>query len=194
MIRRGHGSGTGRKSRRFRAFTGVVAAVAVSVGVAGCAGSALGSASAQGSPSGIATHSDPTGTTRFTATTVQGGTVRIPSAKPTVLFFFSVECGSCGPESGVLAQAQKANPNAANFVVVDVAPTESAATITSFLTQNHAATMAYAIDTNAHLIAAYQIQALSTAVVLNPAGKVVYTGVDPSAAVIRAVLKKAGAA
>jgi len=107
--------------------------------------------------------------------------------------FFSVECGSCGPESGVLAQAQEANPNAANFVVVDVAPAETPATITSFLTQNHAATMAYAIDTNAHLIAAYHIQALSTAVVLNPAGKVVFSRVDPSAAVIRTVLKKAAA-
>ena len=174
-----------------RFWPGVALAVAVGVGVAGCAGTPAANGPAAGATSSTVAPGSSAAAARFTATTAQGGTVHVPSAKPTVLFFFSVECGSCGPESGVLAGAQKEDPNAANFVVVDVAPTETAATITSFLAQNHAATMAYTIDTNAHLIGAYNIQDLSTAVVLDSAGNVVYTGVDPGASVIRAALVKA---
>ena len=187
MIRGGRGSAAVRCPRVFRFWPGAVVAVAVTVGVAGCASSPAANSPAAGATSST----DAPEATRFTATTVQGGTVHVPSPKPTVVFFFSVECGSCGPESGVLADVQKENPNAANFVVVDVAPTETAATIRSFLAQNHAATMAYTIDTNAQLIGAYNVQALSTAVVLDSTGNVVYTGVDPGASVIRAALVKA---
>ena len=52
--------------------------------------------------------------------------------------------------------------------------------------------MAFATDTNARLISAYHVQDLSTAVVLNASGTVVFRAVDPSAGQIRDALTKAG--
>ncbi len=128
----------------------------------------------------------------FTAQTVDGGRVSVPSSKPSVLFFFSTACPSCGAGSTVLADVQRGAPQGANYVAVDVDPSESAADITSFLSQNNASALAFATDKNAQLIIAYQVQNMSTVVVLDASGTVVFRGVDPSAAQIREALTKAG--
>jgi hypothetical protein len=44
----------------------------------------------------------------FTATTLSGQQLTVPGGKPSVLFFFSVNCGTCGPGAQALAQAQQA--------------------------------------------------------------------------------------
>jgi hypothetical protein len=62
--------------------------------------------------------------TGFTAVTHAGGSVVVPGGRPGVLFFFSVECGSCGPGARALAQAQ-AGSAPANFVAVDIAPDQT---------------------------------------------------------------------
>ena len=93
----------------------------------------------------------------------------------------------------MLAGVQRNAPQGANYVAVDVAPSETSADITSFLAQNNASSMAYATDTNAQLISAYQVNQLSTAVVLNASGTVVFRAVDPSAGQIRDALTTAGA-
>lgn len=176
--------------RRWMGRPWVVAAVlAASVGLTltGCATTQTAQ-----TPPGATTQALPAASGVFTARTVNGAQVAVPGSKPTVLFFFSVECGSCGPESTVLAQVQHSAPHGANYVVVDVAPSETTAVITSFLAQNNASSMAFATDTNAQLISAYHVQDLSTAVVLNASGTVVFRAVDPSAGQIRDALTKAG--
>jgi len=52
--------------------------------------------------------------------------------------------------------------------------------------------LAFATDTNAQLITAYQVQRISTVVVLDASGTVVFRGVDSSAAQIHEALTKAG--
>ena len=126
----------------------------------------------------------------LTARTLDGTQVTVPGGRPSVLFFFSVECGGCGPSAQALAQAQQAVGGKANFVAVDVAGYETAADVTSFLTNFKATTVAYAIDTHSQWIRTYQVNQLSTAVVLNSAGKETFRAVEPSTAQIKAELAK----
>ncbi len=179
-----------RRRRLSRSWLGVAAVVAVvGLGLTGCAATTAQSAPVAPQSAGTGA---PAASGAFTAHTVTGGQVVVPGSKPTVLFFFSVGCGSCGPGSAALAEAQNAAPQAANYVAVDVAPSETVADITAFLAQNHASSLAYASDSNAQLISAYQVQDLSSVVVINRAGTVVFRGVEPDAGQIRSAVTKAG--
>ena len=129
--------------------------------------------------------------TAFTASTLSGEKVSVPGGKPSVVFFFSATCGTCGPGARALAEAQASTPDA-NYVAVDIDPNESVDVVREFLTANDAGTLAYARDTDAALTRAYQLTQLSTAVVLDASGTEVYRGVDPTATQIRSALSKAG--
>lgn len=129
--------------------------------------------------------------TAFTASTLAGEEVPVPGGKPSVVFFFSATCGTCGPGARALAEAQASTPNA-NYVAVDIDPNESVDVVQEFLTANDADTLAYALDTDAALTRAYQLTQLSTAVVLDASGTEVYRGVDPTPTQIRTALSKAG--
>lgn len=173
-----------RSGGRLRYALAVAALIGASLTLAGCATATTSpGASAGTTVSGGA----------FTASTAAGASVQVPSSKPTVMLFFSVECGSCGPETALLAELQSKAPDSANFVVVDVATAETTANVIAFLADNNASAIAYASDTNASLIAAYQVTQLSTVVVVNPAGAVVFRGVDPSASQVRDAIATAGA-
>lgn len=128
----------------------------------------------------------------FTATTPSGQQVSVPGGKPSVVFFFSVNCGTCGPGAQALAQAQQVTPEA-NYVAVDVDPSETATDVVEFLTTNQATGLAYTLDTDGALTSAYRLTQLSTAVVLDAEGNAVYRGVDPTADQIKAALATAGA-
>jgi thiol-disulfide isomerase/thioredoxin len=139
------------------------------------AGSAAGDAAAPGA---------------LTARTLDGGQIVVPGNRPSVLLFFSVECGGCGPSAQALAQAQQATGNRANFVAVDVAGYETEADVKRFLSSYHATTLAYALDTHSTWARTYQVNQLSTAIILNSQGKEVFRAVEPSAEQIRAALAK----
>lgn len=44
--------------------------------------------------------------TAFTASTLSGEKVPVPGGKPSVVFFFSATCGTCGPGARALAETQ----------------------------------------------------------------------------------------
>ncbi len=178
---------TGRQGRFRMSWLAMAAVVvAVGVGVTGCATTETPQSSSQGVAPGATADA-------FTAQTVAGTQVSVPGSKPSVLFFFSIECGACGPFTKALAEVQRSAPEAANYVAVDVASYETATDVEAFLAQNQASSLAYAIDTNTRLISAYQVNQLSTAVVLDASGTEVFRGVEPSVAQIRDALTKAGA-
>lgn len=129
----------------------------------------------------------------FTAVTSQGEQVPVPGSKPSVLFFFSIECGVCGPGARVLAEVQRSSPAAVNYVTVDIAPYETADEIREFLAGNGASSLAFASDSDTRLITAYRINQVSTVVVLDGAGAEVFRAVEPGAAELRTALAAAGA-
>ncbi len=181
----------GRSPRRLLSFLGAVVVTLLVLAVAYTAFSSQPSPAPSAGSSAAGSAS--TAATAFTATTLSGDQVGVPGGKPSVVFFFSATCGSCGPGARALAEAQASTPDA-NYVAVDMDPSESVAVVRSFLTANDASTLAYARDTDAALTRAYELTQLSTAVVLDASGTEVYRGVDPTPAQIRAALTKAGVA
>jgi len=129
----------------------------------------------------------------FTARTLDGAGVDVPGSRPSALFFYSVECGACGPGAQALAEAQNAVGAKANFVAVNVNPGDTDGDINGFLRDNQAERLALIRDTNARLLQAYQVNQLSTAIILNASGRVVYRAVDPTAGQIQSELAKVGA-
>lgn len=122
------------------------------------------------------------------------GKVPVPGgSKPSVLFFFSIECGACGPGARALAEVQNGSPAAANYVAVDIAPYETAEEIKEFLAGNNASALAFASDSGTRLITSYRINQVSTAVVLDAASTEIFRAVEPSAAELQTALAAAGA-
>lgn len=184
-------STSSRPGRRWALGAGVGVAVIALLAVAYTAFSPA-SPPRPGAATSSTAGAGPAAAAGLTATTLSGQQLTVPGGKPSVLFFFSVNCGSCGPGAQALAQAQQANPGA-NYVAVDVDPSETSADVREFLTANQAGGLAYALDTDASLTRAYQLTQLSTAVVLDATGTTVYRGVDPTPDQIQAALSTAGA-
>ena len=128
----------------------------------------------------------------FTAATLSGQQVNVPGGKPSVVYFFTVNCGTCGPETQALAQLQQTTPGA-NFAAVDLDPNETVEDIRGFLDTNQATDLAYAIDTDSRLLNGYQITQIGVAVVLDVTGTEVFRGYKPTTAQIQTALTEAGA-
>ncbi|MBW0118811.1 alkyl hydroperoxide reductase [Pseudonocardia sp. KRD-169] len=107
------------------------------------------------------------------------------------MYFFTVNCGTCGPEAQALAQLQQTTP-AANFAAVDLDPNETVEDIRGFLDTNQATDLAYAIDTDGRLLSGYQISQIGVAVVLDADGTEVFRGYKPDIAQIQTALTEAG--
>lgn len=186
-------SGPGRDDRSRRRRLGVVGAVVVTLLVLAVAYTAFGSqpSAPPGAASSAAGSSN--AATAFTATTLSGEKVPIPGAKPSVVFFFAASCVTCGSGAQALAEAQLSVPGA-NYVAVDIDPSESEAVVRDFLTDNGAETLAFTRDTDAELTVAFKVTQLSTAIVLDASGAEIYRVVHPTTSKLRAALAEAGAA
>lgn len=128
--------------------------------------------------------------TGFTARTTAGQAIKVPGGRPTVLLFFSVECGTCAPAAKALAQARADDHAAANFVVVDVAAYETEGDIRGFLDAHGAGGLGYTSDADGRLIAYYKVTQLSTVLILDADNNVAFRAIEPSADTIRSELAK----
>ncbi|MEU9426258.1 redoxin domain-containing protein [Streptomyces sp. NPDC048342] len=138
-----------------------------------------------------ATGTDATSGTEVT--TISDEKITVPGDKPTALFFFSVGCGECAGGAKSLAKAGKALNGRANVLAVDMDPAESPQTIRQFLDYIKAPELPAAVDKGAALSQKYKVAALSSLIVVDPAGKVTYRATDPAADQIQTALEKAGA-
>lgn len=126
-------------------------------------------------------------------TTIGDEKIPVPGEKPTALFFFSVGCGECAGGAKSLAKVGKELNGKANVLAVDMDPGESPQLVRQFLDYIKAPQLPAVIDKNATLSQRYQVAALSTLIVVDPAGKVTYRATDPGPEAIQAALEKAGA-
>lgn len=131
------------------------------------------------------------GPVSFTATTTSGQPVTVPGARPSVLLFFGVNCGGCGPTSTALAQIQQQNPAAANFVGVDITPGETDGDVRGFLATNHATGLGYTFDSDTRLIRALGVTQLTTVVVLDATGAPTWRAVEPTREQVQTALATA---
>lgn len=129
--------------------------------------------------------------TAFTAANLSGEKVSVPGGRPSVIFFFSAACGTCGSGARALAETQASAPNA-NYVAIGTDPNESVEVVRKFLAANEAGSLAYVRDTDASLASAYRLTQLSTAIVLDVSGTEVFRAVHPTPSEIRSALTDAG--
>lgn len=117
-------------------------------------------------------------------TTIAGATVRVPSSKPSVLVFISISCADCSAAAKAVAQARNSVGDKATFLAVDLDPGVPAQDLNSLLAYVHAKSLPTMIDAKFALSAKYKVSALSSVIVIDPAGKVTYRAVNPTASAI----------
>jgi len=182
---------SGSRRRILSIIVAVIAVLGIFLALNSALSSGDGSAASFETAKAAAAAGKPSGA--FTGRTLDGATVDVPGSRPSALFFFSTHCASCGPGAQAVAEAKKNNAVKANFVAVNINPDDTVDDIRSFLRDNQAAGLAFIRDTDTRLIQAYQVKQLSTAVILNASGGVVFRAVDPTAAQIRSELTKLSA-
>ncbi|WP_343577666.1 TlpA disulfide reductase family protein [Mycobacterium sp.] len=178
-----------RRRYLHRAAAAVVAVATAGLVLAACATHSGGPQQAQ-QP---VPHPRPAGPPAATLTTLAGKAVRVPGSKPTAVFFFSVGCGECAEGAKSFAKAATTVGGKAEFLAVDIDPHDSADAITGFLRSIGSPDLPAAIDKDAVLSRTYQVSAISTLIVVDPAGKVTFRATDPPTDKIEATLTAAGA-
>lgn len=171
-------------TRRVSVGLAMLAAGAV---LAGCGAAATSSSvpaasAAVGTPAGAASAS---GTA---LRTIDGSTVRVPGSKPSVLVFISIGCADCAAAAQTVAQAARTIGDKASFLGVDLDPGVPVQDLNGFLGSVNARNLPTVIDAKAALADKYQVTALSTVLVVDPAGEVTYRAVSPPAGAITAAV------
>lgn len=123
-----------------------------------------------------------------TLRTIDGTTVRVPSSKPSVLVFISISCADCSAAAKAVAKARTAVGDTATFLAVDLDPGVPARDLHGFLASVDAKNLPTMVDAKFGLLAKYNVSALSSVIVIDPAGKVTYRAINPSAGAITAAI------
>lgn len=185
-----------------RTRVGVVA-IAAAVVLASCVACSTNPATrGRSAASGSATSgSRGAGTGPAVLTTIDGAAVRVPGTKPSVLVFLSITCADCADAARTLARVEAAtNATAqaahlatakARFLGVDMDRGASVQAVAAFLHSVGADGLPTVLDHNSALAGAYQVTALSTVLVIDPAGRVRYRAINPSPAKILAAVDAA---
>jgi hypothetical protein len=171
-------------------------AVVIAVGVlAGCgSGHTAASRSGAKSVSTRAHHAAAVATLR----TTDGAVVRVPSARPSVLLFISLGCADCAASAQSMTRAARVARAAgslhgqATFLAVDLDPDLPAAHLTDFLNSVGARGLPATISSDGALLRKYHVTVLSSVLIIDSAGKVVYRAVNPSAKAITRALSTVG--
>ncbi len=129
----------------------------------------------------------------FTVRTVTGAQLRVPAGKPTVLFFFTGECGSCYTGAKNLATVLASTGSRADVVAVELDPSEPADILNQFLAAVGNPPFSVVRD-DGSLLRRFHVDALGTTVVVDSTGREIFRGVDPPPARILQALTAAGMA
>lgn len=171
-------------ARRVSVGLTVLAAGAV---LAGC-GAAATSSSVPAASAAAGTHAGAAPAAGTALRTIDGSTVRVPGSMPSVLVFLSIGCADCSAAAKTVAQAARSVGDKASFLGVDLDPGVPPQDLRSFLAAADAQNLPTVIDAKAALTAKYQVTALSSVLVVDPAGKVTYRAVNPTANAITAAV------
>ncbi len=115
-----------------------------------------------------------------TASALDGGQVRIPAGRPSVVFFFAGWCGSCIPEATALGQLQRKHGNDVNIVAVDIDSGDTPEMISEFMAAAGSPEYPVVHDKTDAIRAAYEVASLDVTVITDASGEVVYRDSVPS--------------
>ncbi len=115
-----------------------------------------------------------------TASALDGGQVRIPAGRPSVVFFFAGWCGSCIPEATALGQLQREHGDDVDIVAVDIDPGDTPEMIGEFIAAAGSPEYPVVHDKTDAIRAAYEVASLDVTVITDASGEVVYRDSVPS--------------
>ncbi|ERK73079.1 redoxin family protein [Leifsonia aquatica ATCC 14665] len=164
-----------------------MAGIAVALLLTGCGAQTSPGAATGPSGGSAAGSSFPSTTVR----TVSGTNLTVPNNKPALFYFFTASCSSCvtGAKS-VGAGVAKAG-SGVQAVAVDLDPGEPVNIINGFMQDVGNPPLSVVRD-DGTLLKRFNVDALGLTMVLDKAGRVVYRGVDPSAAQTAQAIAAAG--
>lgn len=118
----------------------------------------------------------------FSAPTLEGGTfsLALQRGRPTIVFFMAYWCGTCIPEGRALAQLKGEYGDRINIVALDVDPSSTPEALAQFKQAAGNGAFTWAFDTGQKVVAAYEVTALDTTLILDGDGRVVYRDQWPS--------------
>lgn len=140
------------------------------------------------------TSAAPTGTRApaFQVASLNAGAVRVPSARPTVVYFMSAGCGSCISGEQQLAQVAAHLPASVLWLTLDVEPGYDTAKAVLSMAQGVGAYWPQAFASNA-ILQAYHVNQLDMVAVIGKNGALLYDGPLPSTAQLDALIQQAEA-
>ena len=176
------------KTRAIWLAAGVAAIAVVAVLVVILAGGSGSDLTATRSPSqGERDHAAP-----ISLTTLEGEHVKLPAARPGVLFFTVSSCLSCVPSGQALGELKTELGNRADAIWIGIDPGDPPAAVRERRRAMGNPPYPFAIDRSGTLANRYRVQALGTTVVYNSAGEIIARLIEPSKDQLRAALARAG--
>lgn len=131
----------------------------------------------------------------FSVPTLSGSTFVFPTGKPTALFFTASSCGSCLPKAEAFDRIHREVGDRVAILGVDVDPTDSESAFREWIGAAGNPGYDFAIDRNSELVRVFGVRALSTVVIADASGRVVFDSyTEGDEATFRAALARAGLA
>lgn len=128
----------------------------------------------------------------FQVASLNAGTIRVPMARPTVVYFMSASCGSCISGEQQLARVAAQTPASVQWVSLDVDPGYDTPQAVLSMAQYTGAHWPQAFGTNA-IIQAYHVTQLDMVAVIAKNGALLYDGALPSLTHLKTLIHQAEA-
>ena len=118
----------------------------------------------------------------FTVPTLDGAkfTLSEQRGKPTIIYFTAYWCGSCIPKAQELGQLYQEYNGRVNIIALDVDPTSTPELLDQFKQAAGNGAFVWAFDSDSKVATAYRVNALSTIIILDGEGRIVYRGHFPT--------------
>ena len=126
----------------------------------------------------------------FQVATLNAGTVHVPTARPTVVYFMSASCGSCISGEQQLAHVAAQTSASVQWLSLDVDPGYDTPRAVLSMAQDTGAHWPQAFGTNA-IIQAYHVTQLDMVAVIAKNGTLLYDGALPSNAQLITLIQRA---
>jgi cytochrome c biogenesis protein CcmG/thiol:disulfide interchange protein DsbE len=131
----------------------------------------------------------------FSVGTLDGNAFAFPTGKPTAILFTASYCVPCLPKAEAFGRIQADAGDRIAVLAVSIDPSDTPASFREWIDAAGNPPLAYAIDADGRLLRAFAVRALSTVVVADGDGRVVFRSAGPDGEdTLRDAVRRAGLA
>ena len=129
----------------------------------------------------------------FSVGTLSGEVFAFPTGRPTAIYFTGSTCASCLPKAAALGRIEREADGAVSVLGVDIDGFDTEEMFRDWIAHAGTPRHAFAMDTDFRLLDLFEVTALSTVVVADGEGRMVWRSADDVGAdELRHALVKAG--